>query len=104
MSQVADRLEAGTLKVGVVPADLADTEHMLRSVANRVGAALIVVGLLVSSALMARVNHTVALVGFCLSAVIALYMIWRIMRTPGESSCSSGAAPACLRAVCSAKS
>ena len=57
---------------------------MLRSVANRVGAAIIVVGLLVSSALMARVNHVVALVGFCLSAVIGLYMIWRIMRTPGE--------------------
>jgi ubiquinone biosynthesis protein len=84
VGQIADRLEAGTLKVGIVPADLADTEHMLRSVANRVGAALIVVGLLISSALMARVNHVVALVGFCLSAVIGLYMIWRIMRTPGE--------------------
>ena len=84
VTQIADRLEAGTLRVGVVPSDLADTEHMLRSVANRVGASLIVVGLLISSALMARVNHTVALVGFCLSAVIGLYMIWRIMRTPGE--------------------
>jgi predicted unusual protein kinase regulating ubiquinone biosynthesis (AarF/ABC1/UbiB family) len=84
VGQIADHLEAGTLKVGVVPANLEDTEHMLRSVANRVGAALIVVGLLISSALMARVNHTVALVGFLLSAVIALFMIWRIIRTPGE--------------------
>ena len=84
VGQIADRLEAGTLKVGIVPASLDDTEHMLRSVANRVGASLIVVGLLISSALMARVNHVVSLVGFCLSAVIGLYMIWRIIRTPGE--------------------
>jgi len=68
----------------VVPSELEHTEHMLRSVANRVGAALIVVGLLISSALMARVNHVVSLVGFCLSGVIGLYMIWRIVRTPGE--------------------
>jgi hypothetical protein len=39
--------------VGVVPSGLDATEHMLRSVANRVGAALIIVGLLVASALMA---------------------------------------------------
>ena len=84
LGQLADRLESGTLKVGVAPTALDDTEHMLRSVANRVGAALIVVGLLVSSALMARVSHVVALVGFCLSGAIGLYMIWRIMRTPGE--------------------
>ena len=84
VGQIADRLEAGTLKVGIVPASLDDTEHMLRSVANRVGAAIIVVGLLISSALMARVNHAVSLAGFCLSAVIGLYMIWKILRTPGD--------------------
>jgi ubiquinone biosynthesis protein len=84
VGQVADRLETGTLKVGVVPTDLEGTEHMLRSVANRVGASLIVVGLLIASALMARVSHVVALVGFCLSGVLGLYMIWRIIRTPGE--------------------
>ena len=84
VGQIADRLEAGTLKVGIVPSSLEDTEHMLRSVANRVGAAIIVVGLLISSALMARVNHAVALAGFCLSAVIGLYMIWKILRTPGD--------------------
>jgi ABC-type nickel/cobalt efflux system permease component RcnA len=38
----------------------------------------------VSSALMARVNDVVALVGFVLAFVIGLYMIWKIMRTPGE--------------------
>jgi len=84
IGQVADRLETGTLKVGVVPTDLEGTEHMLRSVANRVGAAIIVVGLLIASALMARVSHVVALVGFTLSGVLGLYMIWRILRTPGE--------------------
>jgi len=84
VGQIADRLEAGTLKVGIVPASLDDTEDMLRSVANRVGAAIIVVGLLISSALMARVNHAVSLAGFCLSAVIGLYMVWKILRTPGD--------------------
>jgi len=84
VAQVADHLEAGTLKVGVVPTGLEDTEHMLRSVANRIGAAMIVVGLLISSALMARVDHTVSLVGFLLSALLALYLVWRILRTPGD--------------------
>jgi predicted unusual protein kinase regulating ubiquinone biosynthesis (AarF/ABC1/UbiB family) len=84
LAQIADRLEKGTLKVGIVPSDLDDTEHMLRSLANRLGAALIVVGLLVSSALMARVDHTVALVGFGVASALGLYMIWRILRTPGN--------------------
>ena len=84
MAQIADRLETGTLKVGVEPTGLDELEHMLRSLANRVGAALIVVGLLISSALMARVDHTVALVGFLLSSVLGLYMLWRILRTPGD--------------------
>jgi ubiquinone biosynthesis protein len=84
VAQVADQLEAGTLKVGVVPTGLEDTEHMLRSVANRIGAAMIVVGLLISSALMARVDHTVSLVGFLLSGGLALYIFWRIIRTPGD--------------------
>jgi len=84
MAQIADRLETGTLKVGVVPTGLESLEHMLRSLANRLGAALIVVGLLISSALMARVNHTVALVGFLLSGVLGLYMLWRILRIPGD--------------------
>jgi len=84
IAQVADRLETGTLKVGIVPAGLEEFEHMLRSVANRLGAALIVVGLLVSSALMARVDHTVSLVGFLLSGFLGLIMLWRIFRTPGN--------------------
>jgi predicted unusual protein kinase regulating ubiquinone biosynthesis (AarF/ABC1/UbiB family) len=65
-------------------ARLQDLERVLRSAANRVGAALIVVGLLVASALMARVSHTVAFVGFACSFVLGLYMLWKIVRTPGE--------------------
>jgi ubiquinone biosynthesis protein len=84
MGEITTKLEQGTLKIGISPADLGDLDRVLRSTANRIGAALIVVGLLVSSALMARVNHAVALAGFALSAVIALYLIWKILRTPGE--------------------
>jgi predicted unusual protein kinase regulating ubiquinone biosynthesis (AarF/ABC1/UbiB family) len=83
-AQVVDRLESGTIKVGVVPTDLGGAETVLRSVANRIGAALIVVGLLVSSALMAQVSHTVAFVGFTCSFLLGLYMVWKIIRTPGE--------------------
>jgi ubiquinone biosynthesis protein len=84
MSQLVNKLETGTMKVGVSPTDLGDLEHVLRSVANRVGAALIVVGLLIASALMARVSHLVSLIGFCIAGAMALYLFWRIMRTPGS--------------------
>ena len=86
LTQVVDRLETGTMKVGVVPTDLADVEHVLRSVANRVGAAVIVTGVLVSSALIARVHDLrwIAAAGFVLAALLGLYMVWKIIRTPGE--------------------
>jgi ubiquinone biosynthesis protein len=84
VGQIATKLDAGTLKVGIAPKELDGLDHLLRSTANRIGAALIVVGLLVSSALMARVNDAVALAGFATSAAIALYLVWKILRTPGE--------------------
>jgi len=84
IATVVDRLESGTIQVGVVPSGLAETEHMLRSVGNRVGAALIIVGLLVASALMARVDHWLSGVGFVSAFVLALYVLWKIIRTPGE--------------------
>jgi ubiquinone biosynthesis protein len=84
IGRVVDLLESGQIRFGVAPTGLSDLEYLVRSVANRVGAALIVVGLLVSSSLMSFVNHTVAIVGFAMSGAIALYMIWRILRTPGE--------------------
>jgi hypothetical protein len=77
------KLETGTLKVGVQPVGLETVEGLLRSIANRMGAAIIVSALLVSSALMARVNHTLSVVGFVAAAALGVYMLWRIMRTPG---------------------
>lgn len=84
VGQVVDGLQQGTLKLGFEPTGLDELEAVLRSVANRVGAAIIVVGLLVSSALMARVNHAVSLTGFVLAFAIGFYMVWKIVRTPGE--------------------
>jgi hypothetical protein len=83
MAQLVQRIETGSLKIGVAPTELESFEHLFRSTANRVGAAMIVCGLLIASALMARVSHTVALVGFLLAGLMVLYMLWRIFRTPG---------------------
>ena len=86
IGQLVTKLETGTLKVGVTPTDLEDTEHVLRSVANRVGSAIIVVGLLLSSALLARVHDLrwEAFALFVITAMFGLYMVWKIIRTPGE--------------------
>jgi predicted unusual protein kinase regulating ubiquinone biosynthesis (AarF/ABC1/UbiB family) len=84
LGHLAERLEEGTLKIGVAPTDLRGLDGLLRSVANRIGAALIVVGLLVSSALISRVYEWLALGGFLLGTAIGLYMLWKIIRTPGE--------------------
>ena len=62
VSQLANRLETGTFKVGIVPTDLEALERVMRSTANRVGSSVIVAALLVSSALLARV-HDSALAG-----------------------------------------
>jgi len=83
VAQLVEKVETGQLKVGIAPVELEDFEHLLRSTANRVGSALIIAALLVASALMARVSHAVALAGFCVACVLAVYMVWRIMRTPG---------------------
>jgi len=84
VANVVDRLETGTLKIGVVPTELGQVEHLLRTIANRIGAAMIIVGLLIASALMAPVSHWLAGVGFVASFVLGLYMLWKIVRTPGE--------------------
>ena len=84
LSQLASRLETGTLRVGIQPTGLEELEHVARSVANRIGAALIISALLIASALMARVNDTIAVVGFVLSVGLGLYELWRILRTPGD--------------------
>jgi predicted unusual protein kinase regulating ubiquinone biosynthesis (AarF/ABC1/UbiB family) len=86
LGQIVDRLETGTLKVGVAPTDLDQLEHLTRSVANRLGAAIVVVGLLLSSALLARVHDLqwMAFAGFCLAVVLGVYVLLKIVRTPGE--------------------
>jgi ubiquinone biosynthesis protein len=86
LGQLASRLESGTLKVGFAPTDLEELEGVVRSAANRIGSSIIVAALLVSSALIARVHDLrwLAAVGFALSFVLGLYMVWKIIRTPGE--------------------
>ncbi|HEY3550302.1 MAG TPA: AarF/UbiB family protein [Gaiellaceae bacterium] len=86
VGHVVSELERGTLTFGVVPTGLDELEHHLRSIANRVGAAMIIGALLLASSLLVR-DHAVewlGVVGFCLAAVLGLYMIWKIIRTPGE--------------------
>jgi ubiquinone biosynthesis protein len=84
IGRLASRLETGTLKVGIQPTGLEELEHVARSVANRLGAAMIISALLVASALMARVNDTIAVIGFVLSVGLGLFELWRILRTPGD--------------------
>jgi ubiquinone biosynthesis protein len=84
VGQLATRLETGTLKIGIQPTGLDELEHVARSTANRLGAAMIISALLIASALMARVNDTIAIIGFVLSATLGLYELWRILRTPGD--------------------
>lgn len=86
MGQLVSQLETGTLKVGVAPTDLGDMERVLRSTANRIGSAIIVAALLVASALLAQVHDLrwLAFAGFALSFAVGLYMVWKILRTPGE--------------------
>jgi ubiquinone biosynthesis protein len=85
-SHVLSELEQGSFKIGVVPTGLGELEHNLRSIANRVGAAIIVGALLLSSAIIVRVHRFewLGILGFCLAALIGLYMVWKIIRTPGE--------------------
>ncbi len=86
VGHLVTELEQGTLTVGVVPTGLGELEHNLRSIANRVGAAMIVGALLLASSLLVRVHkfEWLGVAGFCLAAVLGLYMIWKIIRTPGE--------------------
>jgi predicted unusual protein kinase regulating ubiquinone biosynthesis (AarF/ABC1/UbiB family) len=86
VGQLLTKLETGTFKVGVAPTGLADLEHAMRSTANRVGGAVIVASLLIASALLARVDDLrwFAFGGFCAAFVLGLYMVWKIIRTPGE--------------------
>jgi predicted unusual protein kinase regulating ubiquinone biosynthesis (AarF/ABC1/UbiB family) len=86
VGHLVERLETGTMKVGIAPTDLGDLERVVRSAANRMGSAIIVAALLIASALLARVDDLrwIAFIGFALSFVLGMYMLWKIVRTPGE--------------------
>ena len=47
---------------------------------------MIIGALLLSSSLLVRAHSVewLGVAGFCLAAVLGLYMIWKIIRTPGE--------------------
>jgi len=86
VAHVLNELEQGTFKIGIEPTGLGELEANLRSMANRVGASLIVGALLLASALVVRVHRFewLGIAGFSLAAVLGLYMVWKIIRTPGE--------------------
>jgi ubiquinone biosynthesis protein len=85
-AHVLTELEQGSLKIGVVPTGLAELEHNLRSIANRMGAAIIISALLLASSLLVRVHdfRWLGVAGFSLAALLGVYMVWKIARTPGE--------------------
>jgi predicted unusual protein kinase regulating ubiquinone biosynthesis (AarF/ABC1/UbiB family) len=86
IGQLVERLETGTVRVGITPTQLHELDAVVRTGANRLGSAIIVAGLLVASALLARVHdfRWLAVVGFVLSFLVGLYMVWKIVRTPGD--------------------
>jgi ubiquinone biosynthesis protein len=86
VSHVLAELEQGSLKVGIVPTGLAELEHNLRSIANRVGASIIVAALLIASSLIVRVQRFewLGVAGYALAGLLGLYVVWKIIRTPGE--------------------
>jgi ubiquinone biosynthesis protein len=86
IGHVLTEIEHGGLKIGVQPTGLGELEANLRSIANRVGASIIVAALLLSSSIIVRVHRFewVGIAGFALAGVLGIYMIWKIIRTPGE--------------------
>jgi ubiquinone biosynthesis protein len=86
IGHVLSEIEQGGLKIGVQPTGLEELEANLRSIANRVGAAIIIGALLLASSIIVRVHRFewVGIAGFSLAGVLGLYMVWKIIRTPGE--------------------
>jgi predicted unusual protein kinase regulating ubiquinone biosynthesis (AarF/ABC1/UbiB family) len=86
LGHLVSELERGSLKIGVVPTGLDDFEHNMRSIANRIGAAIIISALLLASSLifMSHRAEWLAIAGYSLAALLGAFMVWRIARTPGE--------------------
>jgi len=74
IGHVLSELEQGSLKVGIVPTGLGELEANLRSISNRIGAAIIVAALLLSSSIIVRVQRFewVGIAGFALALVLGL--------------------------------
>ena len=73
---VLSELEQGALKIGVVPTGLGELEANLRSIANRIGAAIIISALLLASAMLVRVHmfRWLGVSGFFLASDSASYV------------------------------
>jgi ubiquinone biosynthesis protein len=86
LGHVLAELEQGSLKLAIVPTGLDDLGELVNSFANRIGASIIIAALLLASALLARVHRFewLAVAGFVAAAVLGVYMVWKIVRTPGE--------------------
>ena len=86
MAHVVTELEQGSLRIGIVPTGLDELEHNLKTLANRLGAALIVSALMLASSLLVREHdfRWLGVAGFCLAGVLGLVLLWKIVRTPGE--------------------
>jgi len=86
IGHLVSELEQGTLKIAVHPTGLDELEHNLRSIANRLGAAMIIGALLLASSLLVRANafEWLGILGFCLAAVLVLHMNWMFLLTPAE--------------------
>jgi predicted unusual protein kinase regulating ubiquinone biosynthesis (AarF/ABC1/UbiB family) len=86
IGHVLSELEQGGLKIGIQPTGLDEFEANMRSIANRVGAAIIVGALLLASSIIVRVHRFewVGIAMFAVACLLGLYMVYKIMRTPGE--------------------
>jgi ubiquinone biosynthesis protein len=85
-AHVLSELEQGSFKVGVVPTGLDELGARLGSIANRLGASIVVGALLLSSSIIVRVHRFewIGIAGYALAVALGLYMMWKIIRTPGE--------------------
>jgi predicted unusual protein kinase regulating ubiquinone biosynthesis (AarF/ABC1/UbiB family) len=85
-AHVLSELEQGSFKVGVVPTGLDELGANLRSTANRLGAAVVLGALLLSSSIIVRVHRFewIGIAGYALAIALGLTMAWKLVRTPGR--------------------
>ena len=87
LGHVLSELEQGSLKVGVVPTGLDELEANLRSIGEpdrRRDHHRRRCSLRPRSSRASTASSGSAFAGFCVAVVLGLYMVWKIIRTPGE--------------------